>query len=73
MIGLFPQLAGMVEDDGCLYTQMLKAMYGCIQAIALWYALIRKLLEDFGYVVSKTDLFVFKKVKTEEFSYCYCM
>jgi hypothetical protein len=55
VVGLFPQLAEMVEDDGCLYTQMLKAMYGCIQASALWYALIRKLLEDFGYVVSETD------------------
>ena len=63
VIKLFPKLAGMVEDDGCLYTKLLKAMYGCVQASALWYALIRKLLEDFGYAVSKTDPCVFRKYR----------
>jgi hypothetical protein len=53
----------MVEDDGCLYTKLLKAMYGCVQASALWYALIRKLLEDFGYAVSKTDPCVFRNYR----------
>jgi predicted SpoU family rRNA methylase len=42
---------------------MLKAMYGCIQASALWYALIKKFLEDQGYQVSETDRCVFRKRK----------
>ncbi len=40
VINLFLDLKEMVHDDGCLYTLLLKAMYGCIQANALWYALI---------------------------------
>ncbi len=62
-VELIPELKKMVEADGCLYTVMLKAMYGCVQASALWYALIRKLLEDFGYTVSETDRCVFRKEK----------
>jgi hypothetical protein len=42
VVELYPHLKEMVEADGCLYTEMLKAMYGCVQASALWYALIRR-------------------------------
>jgi hypothetical protein len=40
---------------------ILKAMSRCIQASALWYALIRKVLEEQGYAVSETDRCVFRK------------
>jgi hypothetical protein len=40
---------------------MLKAMYGCVQASALWYALIRYELEKLGYRVSETDACVFAR------------
>jgi hypothetical protein len=40
---------------------MLKAMYGCVQASALWYALIRSEIENMGYTVSETDKCVFIK------------
>lgn len=60
-IELFPHLKNMVEDDGCLYTQLLKAMYGCTHASALWYAEIKKELEKLGYSVSTTDRCVFRK------------
>ena len=39
-IEMFADLAKYMEDDDCLYTLMLKAIYGCVQASALWYALI---------------------------------
>jgi hypothetical protein len=61
-VELYPELAKMVETDGCLYMEMLKAMYGCVQASALWYALIKKFLEDLGYVASEVDTCVFWKV-----------
>jgi len=58
---LFPNLKNMVEEDGCLYTVLLKAMYGCVQASALWYAMIRAELEELGYSVGPTDPCVFVK------------
>jgi hypothetical protein len=58
---LFPNLKSMVEEDGCLYTVLLKAMYGCVQASALWYSMIRAELEKLGYSVGPTDPCVFVK------------
>jgi len=43
----------------------LKAIYGCVQASALWYALIQRTLEAGGYAVSKTDHCVFRKINSE--------
>jgi hypothetical protein len=62
VINLYPALKEFVEADGCLYTVMLKAMYGCIQASPLWYQLLKKLLEELGYKMSETDKCVFRKV-----------
>ncbi len=39
----------------------MKALYGCIQASALWYTLIRSVLEEFGYEASETDQCVIRK------------
>ncbi len=50
-VDLYPELEKMVERYGCLYIVLLKTLYGCVQANALWYALIRKVLEDLGYKV----------------------
>jgi hypothetical protein len=61
VINLFPDLKNEVEGDGFLYTLMLKVMYGCVQASALWYAMIKKFLEGQGYQVSKMDRCVFRK------------
>jgi hypothetical protein len=40
---------------------MLKAMYGCVQASALWYALICYEIEKMNYLASETDNCVFVK------------
>jgi hypothetical protein len=61
VIEMFPRLKEMLESDGCLYTLLLKAMYGCVQASALWYALIRSFIEELGYDCSPTDRCVFRK------------
>jgi hypothetical protein len=63
---LYPELEEYQWKDQCIYTVMLKAMYGCIQASALWYALIRGEFEQMGYVVSETDKCVFIKQVGEE-------
>jgi hypothetical protein len=61
VVEMFPRLREMLEPDGCLYTLLLKAMYGCVQASALWYALIRSFIEELGYECSPTDRCVFRK------------
>jgi len=61
VIEMFQKLKEMLELDGCLYTLHLKAMYGCVQASALWYALIRSFLEELDYECSPTDRCVFRK------------
>jgi len=61
VVNMFPELGNMLEEDGCLYTLLLKAMYGCIQASALWYELIKSFLMELGYECSETDRCVFRK------------
>jgi len=56
-----PEFDDFIWRDGCLYTVLLKAMYGCIQASTLWYAFIQKKIERMGYTVSETDKCVFIK------------
>jgi hypothetical protein len=55
VLNMFPELGDMLEGDGCLYTLLLKAMYGCIQASALWYELIKVFLVELGFECSETD------------------
>jgi hypothetical protein len=58
---LYPEFNEFIWDDSCLYTILLKVMYGCVQASALWYALIRSVIEGMNYTVSETDKCVFMK------------
>jgi len=58
---MYPEFNEFIWDDNCLYTILLKAMYGCVQASALWYALIRSIIEGMNYTVSETDKCVFMK------------
>jgi hypothetical protein len=60
-VELFPGLKELLEYDGCLYTLLLKEAYGCVQASALWYALIRGELESLGYKVGPMDPCMFVK------------
>jgi hypothetical protein len=63
---MYPELNEFQWRDQCLYTVMLKAMYGCVQASALWNALIRSEFEQMDYVVSETDKCVFIKQVGED-------
>jgi flagellar motor protein MotB len=65
VIEMFPELKKYIEEDDCLYTLMLKAIYGCVQASALWYALIRRTLEEGGYELSETDRCGFWKTSSK--------
>jgi len=61
VVNMFPELGDMLKEDGCLYTLLLKAMYGCIQASALWYELIKSFIVESGYECSEIDRCVFRK------------
>ena len=50
-----------VEDDGTVVVELEKALYGCIEAAALWYKNIVLTLETFGYVQNPYDSCVFNK------------
>jgi hypothetical protein len=58
---MYREFNEFIWDDNCLYTILLKAMYGCVQASALWYALIRRAIEGMNYTVCETDKCVFMK------------
>jgi hypothetical protein len=58
---MYPEFNEFVWKDECLYTILLKAMYGCIQASALWYVLIRSVIKGMNYTVSETNKCVFMK------------
>jgi hypothetical protein len=45
-----------------MFVQMLKAMYGCVQAILLWYKLLVKVLCGIGFVVCEVDCCVLRLV-----------
>jgi hypothetical protein len=53
---LYPEYSKFVDEKGNLYTEMLKPMYGCIQASLLWYRLLVKVLKDIGFQQCEVDL-----------------
>jgi Reverse transcriptase (RNA-dependent DNA polymerase) len=63
IVQLFPKYGKFVDDRGYMYTVMKKAMYGCIQASAMWFNLLTKVLREFGYEHCPTDRCVMRKVK----------
>jgi hypothetical protein len=58
---MYPEFNEFIWKDACIYTVLLKAMYGFVQASALWYALIRSVIEEMGYTGGETDKCVFVK------------
>jgi len=58
---LYPEYMDFLQPDGSLLNQILKAMYGCVQASSLWFTLLTKLLFSQGYVASETDRCVLRR------------
>jgi len=58
---LYPQYRPFLHADGSLLAQMLKAMYGCVQASGLSFNLLTKLPMSKGYVASETDPCVMRR------------
>jgi len=58
MLKLFPKLSKYVHGN-CLYTQLLGALYGCVEAPILWYQLLSSALCEFGLTPSSVDRCIF--------------
>jgi hypothetical protein len=61
VVEMFPEWEKYLTKDGVLYTRMLKAMYGCVQASRLWFELLTGVLRDAGYVSAAMDECVMAK------------
>jgi hypothetical protein len=57
-----PTYQQYVEADGSMVVQLDKALYGCVEAVALWYADLRSKLENDGFVANHYDPCVLNKL-----------
>jgi hypothetical protein len=55
MVKIFPGLKRYIRSNGLLYFELLKAVYGCVQASKLWFKKLTKVLRHEGYDHSPTD------------------
>jgi hypothetical protein len=55
IVELYPEYSRFVDDKGNLYAEMLKAMYGCVQASLLWHRLLVRVLKELGFEQCEVD------------------
>ena len=51
-----------VDEDGCIWVKLKKALYGCLDSAKLWYETLRNALVKFGLEKNPHDYCVFNKV-----------
>jgi hypothetical protein len=66
VVEIFPEYAKYVTKEGILYTRMMKAMYGCVQASRLWYEHLTGVLKEAGYKAAGMDECVWRRVDGKE-------
>jgi hypothetical protein len=59
---LRPEYERFLRNDRTMVVKLERALYGCLQSARLWYDLLRKTLEDNGYVSNPVDSCVFNKM-----------
>jgi hypothetical protein len=62
LVKLDPSYNNFVEDKGTIVVKLDKALYGCVEASALWYAHLRDTLERDGFEVNPYDGCVYNKL-----------
>ena len=62
LVKIDPSYAEFVDRNGTLVVELDKALYGCVEAAALWHQDLSNTLVDFGYVRNPYDICVFNKV-----------
>jgi hypothetical protein len=61
LVQLDPTYRSFVEENGTIVVQLDKALYGCVEASALWYAHLRDTLERDGFEVNAYDSCIYNK------------
>lgn len=62
LVTLDPSYLSFVEDRGTIVVKLDKALYGCVEASALWYAHLRDTLTRDGFEVNAYDSCVYNKL-----------
>lgn len=62
LVKLDPSYRSYREDKGTIVVQLDKALYGCVEASALWYAHLRDTLTRDGFEVNPYDSCVYNKL-----------
>jgi hypothetical protein len=62
IVALYPEYSKFIDEKGNLYAQMMKAMYGCVQASLLWHRLLVKVLKEIGFEQCQVDPCVMRLV-----------
>jgi hypothetical protein len=62
LVKLDPSYISFVEEKGTIVVKLDKALYGCVEASALWYAHLRETLERDGFEVNPYDSCVYNKL-----------
>ena len=65
LVQLDPSFQSFVEDSGTAVVQLDKALYGCVEAAALWYNDLRGTITKDGFVENAYDHCVFNKKCTD--------
>jgi hypothetical protein len=60
---LFPDVYTL-DKDGCIYVQLEKALYGCVESAKLWYDEVSAALLSIGFVRNPHDICVFNTCKS---------
>ncbi len=55
VVKLYPEYKEFIDEKGNLFIEMLKAMYGCVQASLLWHRLLVKVLKGMGFEQCEVD------------------
>ena len=61
MTKLAPHYSRYMDDRGCVVVRLDKALYGCVESVALWYENLRASLHGLGYTPNAIDMCVFNK------------
>ena len=62
IVDVLPGIKKYVTARGMLYCQLLKVLYGCVQASKLWYKKLTKFLREQGYEHSPTDPCIMRQI-----------
>ena len=54
-----------IEADGCLYVQLDKALYGCVESAQLWFLELKSFLESQGFIANPADPCLYNKLNSD--------